>query len=575
MNITFELRAAYRLAGVEIPIILSQENKEENGEKYDERRKIFNTKFRFMPAAIVLCTTTEQVSVAVKFTSKLALPLRVRSGGHDHEGECSGTDTILLDLSKMNMVTIDGKDKKAEADSKPRLVRVQPGTPFKKLTTELAEKDLMIPHGTCGTVCIAGYTMGGGWGPWTRKYGMCCERVVGATVVLGDGSIRKLRMSKSPEEERELSEEERELLWAIKGGGGFSYGIITEFVIETFELPWEMIKFEINWNKSRYVPEDKIFAIRDSAPTPTLTVLKAWEDVIASTDSEANQLVGTNLKITARHAPENAPFDPHTVSHSCTMYGYWEGDEDSLTEFIDKRFKSTGYALRSIKDTDKAGRKYNSKTEGNDERHVPYGDQLMSSWDRYSFYNVNLLMQGLEGKPFPPDEDQPAPHKITSRLVDPQGLGEEGHYKLLESLTSPLVLPGNEGLGLFTYITLGAITGNYYQHVITPEQKTKSAFPYKDKLFTIQYQTWWNEPDEQKKEAQNNEVHTRVNRALDWMDVCRDYDIPNTSGAFISFKDSSVPTKTYFDKSYEELVRIKQTHARDPFNHFCSRKTII
>jgi FAD/FMN-containing dehydrogenase len=235
MNITFELRAAYRLAGVEIPIILSQENKEENGEKYDERREIFNTKFRFMPAAIVLCTTTEQVSVAVKFTSKLALPLRVRSGGHDHEGECSGTDTILLDLSKMNTVTIDGKDKKAEADSKPRLVRVQPGTPFKKLTTELAEKDLMIPHGTCGTVCIAGYTMGGGWGPWTRKYGMCCERVVGATVVLGDGSIRKLRMSKSSEEERELSEEERELLWAIKGGGGFSYGIITEFVIETFE----------------------------------------------------------------------------------------------------------------------------------------------------------------------------------------------------------------------------------------------------------------------------------------------------------------------------------------------------
>ena len=130
-------------------------------------------------------------------------------------------------------------------------------------------------------------------------------------------------------------------------------------------------------------------------------------------------------------------------------------------------------------------------------------------------------------------------------------------------------------MGLFTYITLGAITGNYYQHVITPEQKTKSAFPYKDKLFTIQYQTWWNEADEQKKEAQSNKVHTRVNRALDWMDVCRDYDIPNTSAAFISFKDSSVPTKTYFDKSYEELVRIKQAHARDPFNHFCSRKTII
>ena len=130
-------------------------------------------------------------------------------------------------------------------------------------------------------------------------------------------------------------------------------------------------------------------------------------------------------------------------------------------------------------------------------------------------------------------------------------------------------------MGLFTYITLGAITGDYYQHVITPEQKTKSAFPYKDKLFTIQYQTWWNETEEQKKEGPNNHVHTRINRELDWMDVCRDYDIPNTSGAFISFKDSSVPTRTYFDNSYEDLVKIKQAHVKDPDNQFRSRKTII
>ncbi|MCO6427920.1 BBE domain-containing protein [Nitrosomonas communis] len=70
-------------------------------------------------------------------------------------------------------------------------------------------------------------------------------------------------------------------------------------------------------------------------------------------------------------------------------------------------------------------------------------------------------------------------------------------------------------------------------------------------------------------------MYTRLNRALDWMDICRDYDIPNTSGAFISFKDSSVPTRTYFDKSYNELVKIKQTRVKDPYNHFSSRKTII
>ncbi|BCT68241.1 hypothetical protein NNRS527_01834 [Nitrosospira sp. NRS527] len=546
-TIVEKLREAYCLDGVAQPTILC--NCSENQEEYDQQRQIFNRRFQFMPAAIVLCVTTEQVSVVVRFTRKHTLPLRVRSGGHDHEGECSGTDTILLDLSKMNEV---------EIDPARGITHIQPGTSFQNLTTKLADDDVMIPHGTCGTVCIAGYTMGGGWGPWTRKHGMCCESVVGATLVLGDGTIRKLSMDGDLDE--------RELLWAIKGGGGFSYGIVTELVIKTFELPFEMIKFQIEWNKYCYVPKNKVFAIRDSTPVPTLTVLQAWEAVIASTDPAASQLVGTNLKISARHhAREEGPFNPDTISHNCMMYGYWEGDENSLREFIRQRFEFTGRYTLTIRDEDKAGRKY---------KHLRYGDHLMSSWDRYSFHNMNRLKQGLEGTPFPPDEDQPGPHKITSRLVDAQGLGKEGHYKLLESLTSPLVLPGNEGLGLYTYITLGAITGNYYQNVITPEQKTKSAFPYKDKLFTIQYQTWWNETEEQK-EGQNNHVYTRINRALDWMDVCRDYDIPNTSGAFISFKDSSVPTRTYFDKSYEDLVKIKQAHVKDPDNQFRSRKTII
>lgn len=547
-TIVEKLREAYCLGGVAQPTILC--NCSENQEEYDQQRQIFNRRFQFMPAAIVLCVTTEQVSVVVRFTRKHALPLRVRSGGHDHEGECSGTDTILLDLSKMNEVEIDPAH---------GITHIQPGTSFQNLTTKLADEDVMIPHGTCGTVCIAGYTMGGGWGPWTRKHGMCCESVVGATLVLGDGTIRKLSMDGNLDE--------RELLWAIKGGGGFSYGIVTELVIKTFELPFEMIKFQIEWNEYCYIPKNKVFAIRDSSPIPTLTVLQAWEAVIASADPAANQLVGTNLKISAKHhAREEGPFNPGTISHNCMMYGYWEGNESSLQEFIRQRFEFTGRYTLTIRDEDKAGRKY---------KHLRYGDHLMSAWDRYSFHNMNQLKQGLEGTPFPPDEDQPGPHKITSRLVDAQGLGEKGHYKLLESLTSPLVLPGNEGLGLFTYITLGAITGDYYQHVITPEQKTKSAFPYKDKLFTIQYQTWWNETEEQKKEGQNNHVHTRINRALDWMDVCRDYDIPNTSGAFISFKDSSVPTRTYFDNSYEDLVKIKQAHVKDPDNQFRSRKTII
>ena len=78
-----------------------------------------------------------------------------------------------------------------------------------------------------------------------------------------------------------------------------------------------------------------------------------------------------------------------------------------------------------------------------------------------------------------------------------------------------------------------------------------------------------------KEEQQDNPVYERTNRALDWMQVARDFDIPNTSGSFISFKDSSIPTKTYFAESYEELIRIKKDHSKDDLNHFRTRKTII
>ena len=70
-------------------------------------------------------------------------------------------------------------------------------------------------------------------------------------------------------------------------------------------------------------------------------------------------------------------------------------------------------------------------------------------------------------------------------------------------------------------------------------------------------------------------VYNRTNRALDWMEVARDFDIPHTSGAFISFKDDSIPTKTYFAQNYERLIEVKKEYSHDKFNHLRKRKTII
>lgn len=511
---------------------------------YNKACQIFNTYFELKPLAIVYCESTEDVQLAYLKAVENNLPVRVRSGGHDHEGECSGTDTIVLDMTRINHVKLE----KPKGENGPVYAHIGPGIRFISLTTILAQQNVMIPHGTCATVGIAGFTMGGGWGPWTRKEGMCCERLMGATIVLGDGSVEKLDATNGTVPE---------LLWALRGGGGMSYGIVTELVIETFPLPAELIKFELQWNP--YKVADENLELSEKKTVPTIKILKAWEETILS--NETSRLIGTNLKVSAKNWEYDNydKFDMNTVFHNCIMYGYWEGKLKDLKEFLKVQFRTVP--------------EYQLTVDGEGGSR-DYGANLMGKWDRQSYYNVKRQLAGLQGKPLPPDLEDPSPHKITSRLVNKGGLSPEGYKALLESLTSPLISDENMKLGLFSYITLGAIAGDFYNS-ITEEQKKKSAFPYKENQYTVQYQTWWNEQLGEKEEGENNDVYKYTNRALDWMQQCRDFKIPQTSGAFISFKDSSIPTSTYFAQHYDELMRIKKAFSKDPKNHFRTRKTII
>ena len=425
--------------------------------KHYKNSQIFNRRLQFNPFIIVYCEQDSDVLTTYNTAKKNKLPIRVRAGGHDHEGECTGTNVVLIDVSKMKSVTID---------SDTKIAHIGPGIRFESLTSILAKKDVMIPHGTCATVGIAGFTMGGGWGPWTRKMGMCCEHLVGADIILGDGTLKKLNVKDG---------NVPDLLWVLRGGGGMSYGIVTELCIQTFELPPVLHRFDITWNSYEHENPDKLIE-----KVPTIKVLQKWEEIIKSVNTP--NLTGTNLKINGRPWEKGKPVNMNTITHNCVFYGYWEGNKESLEYFINTNFsdnltpseinieKPTG----SIHDDD-------------------YGKSLMSSWDRESLNKIKLRMSDdFTGIPLQPDEDKPAPHKITSRLVNHNGLNADnknGYQKLLESLSSDLILDGNRALGLFTYVTLRAIIGDFYN---TRINETNSAFPYKEKLYTIQYQCWWN-----------------------------------------------------------------------------------
>jgi len=546
-------------------------------EKYEQKRLVFNRKFEFRPTAIIFVETSEQVSEIVTFANEKKVNISVRSGGHDHEGECSGTDTWLIDFSKMNTVetSLNGRvldtDEEIEHESEGLRVAIGPGARFEVIKPELDKHHLGIPHGTCQTVGIAGYTMGGGWGPWTRKYGMGCEYLVGATIILGDGSCLELS-------ENDTDINKRKLLWALRGGGGLSYGIVTQFVFRPFVLP--KIAFNFTINSEKLFPE-----------ATTLEVLKLWENAIQPGNNP--NLIGTNLKIFAKNIGENEE-RCHNAKLGCIMNGYFGGELEELRDMILEW-------LFTLNKNDKTDKKTvwewlidpDNKIINLFSHIIPKGSELIKGvqhidwpyhdWDRATLNEDGELEIHL-------DPDCPASHKITSRLANPEW-DDSSRKALICSLQSPLLPTKEQGnnnsnikLGIDTFITLGAITGEYYSNYYD-DGILGSAFPYKKQRFTIQYQAWWNQPERNEENGICNEIsidncqviQNRVfsNRTEDWMATCRDYKIPHTGGAFISFKDASIPTERYFSDNYEKLIDVKLNCSKDSNLLLRTRKTIL
>lgn len=524
---------------------------------YEKACQLFNRRLHKKPLAIIKCRSSQEVKLVYKTAVDYHLAISVRSSGHDHEGESGETNTIVIDLELMNGI---------ELDPISGIVAVEPGCTMQTLTSYLAQKGLMLPHSTSASHAIAGFIMGGGWGPWCRKYGMCCESLVQAEIVLGIGETQVVSAANKPE-----------LLWALKGGGGLSYGIVTRFFIQTFALPPSLLKFELEWNP--YLKGHQEW----QANTTTLCLLERWEQIILADNLPC--LLGTNLKIHAKPTEPPVPHnhsmrdeqveDPSVAKHNCIMYGYWEGNPVSLAHFINAQFTETGLKPNRVQISPMGG-----LTQS-------YGDELMESWNREAIQDLQPVLnhrmtefindKGIQlyqnKRQHTQDLLRPAPHKVTSRLAHPLGL-RQGHIQFIESLSSPQLLDGNRQLGLFTYVTLSAISGDFYRS-LSEIQKSQSAFPYKEHAYIIQYQTWWNNELQEQALLQANPVYTRVNRALDWIDRCRDASIANSSGAFINFKDKSIPTAQYFGQNYAMLQQVKASYCQDPLNHFRSRKSIV
>src|SRR5215211_6929575 len=192
--------------------------------EYEWARKSFIARFdEIRPQAVACCAIPEDVREVVAFARRSGVEMAVRSGGHSLAGY-SSTRGVVIDVSRMDSVVVgDG------------VVRVGAGTRTGELCERLFQHGLAIPTGTCPSVGIAGLTLGGGIGTLGRAYGLTLDRLLGAEVVLADGSVVECDEHQHPD-----------LFWALRGAGAGNFGVVTSFGFEPLAAP-EMANFHLLW----------------------------------------------------------------------------------------------------------------------------------------------------------------------------------------------------------------------------------------------------------------------------------------------------------------------------------------
>jgi FAD/FMN-containing dehydrogenase len=177
-------------------------------DRYDTARAVFNAMVDRRPALIVRCVGVSDVMRGVEFARSHNVPLSIRGGGHSVAGKAVCDGGLMLDLSPMKGIRVDPVSRRAEA---------QGGLTLGEFDHETQAFGLATTLGVVSVTGIAGLTLGGGLGWLNGLHGLACDNLISADVVTADG-----RLLRASEEENE------DLFWGIRGGGG-NFGVVTSF----------------------------------------------------------------------------------------------------------------------------------------------------------------------------------------------------------------------------------------------------------------------------------------------------------------------------------------------------------
>ena len=188
---------------------------------YEEIRTVENLAIDRRPGLVIRCSGHADVIDGVNLAREGGLLLAVRAGGHHVAGHGTVDGGLVLDLRDMDGVWVDPV---------ARTVRVQGGATWGQVDREAQVFGLAVPGGVVSTTGVGGLTLGGGIGWLHRKWGLACDNLLAAQVVLASGEL----VTASPEEHPEL-------FWAIRGGGG-NFGVVVDFTFRAHPVGPEIAK---------------------------------------------------------------------------------------------------------------------------------------------------------------------------------------------------------------------------------------------------------------------------------------------------------------------------------------------
>jgi FAD/FMN-containing dehydrogenase len=227
---------------------------------YETARKPAMAQFwHVRPRAVIRCASVDDVVRTLGFARESGVHVVPRGGGHCFAGR-SSTDGIVLDLTPLHSISV----------SPAGVATVGAGARLAEAYDALHQRGRTLPAGCGPPVGITGLTLGGGLGILGRKYGLTCDRLLGAQVVLTDGRIVDCDADHEPE-----------LFWALRGAGGGQFGVVTSLAFDTVPEP-DTTRFELTW---------------PAADAPA--VIAAWQDWAPDAPDD----LSANLKLVAADGP--------------------------------------------------------------------------------------------------------------------------------------------------------------------------------------------------------------------------------------------------------------------------------